>query len=425
MTKTDTVILGEGRTYSSDCEETGINNNILVVGCTGCGKTMSITEPRLLETANSCLVVTVTKRRLVGKYAPLFQKRGYNVWDLNFTNPASSSISYDPLAYVNTYADITFLAECIVKAGPQRCGTSADPYWDRAATSLLSAEIAYILMTKRQPTFSDVLDLHNSIDFREEHGLIKTSLDEKFRRLSLKYPNSFAISCWKSFQKLPPITAGCVFSTLNSTIDTVFTPELREMMSNRARISFEQLANEKTVLFISTSAVNHALNCFVNIFYSQMFKQLFEFAESREDGVIPTPLHVICDDFATGSPILNFAEYISVFREKQISVTLLLQSESQLEAMYGADEAATIINNCDTYVYLGGNDLRSAKVISERLNTTLDQVLYMPVGREIIFRRGSRPVISKRYNIRANRLYQRLTQMYENNNSYRNGLVNF
>lgn len=425
MAETDRVILGENCIYSSDCEETGINNNILVVGCTGCGKTMSITEPRLLETVNSCLVVTVTKRRLIGKYAPLFQRRGYNVWDLNFTNPTSSSISYDPLAYVSTYADITFLAESIVKAGPQRSNTTSDPYWNRASTSLLSAEIAYILMTKRQPTFSDVLNLHNSIDFKEEHGLIKTSLDEKFRRLGLKYPNSFAISCWKSFQKLPPITAGCVFSTLNSTIDTVFTPELREMMSTGTYVSFEQLATEKTVLFISTSAVNHALNCFVNIFYSQMFKQLFEFAEGRADGIVPIPVHVICDDFATGSPILNFAEYISIFREKQISVTLLLQSESQLEAMYGADEAATIKNNCDSYVYLGGNDLRSVKEISERLNTTVDQVLYMPVGQEIIFRRGRRPVISNRYNIRANRLYQKLTQMYEKNNSYRCGLAHF
>ncbi len=424
MTKTDRVILGENCIYSSDCEESGINNNILVVGCTGCGKTMSITEPRLLETVNSCLVVTVTKRKLVGKYAPLFQKRGYNVWDLNFTSPTSSSISYDPLAYVSTYADITFLAESIVKAGPQRCNTNADPYWNRAATSLLSAEIAYILMTKRQPTFSDVLNLHNSIDFREEHGLIKTSLDEKFRRLSLKNPKSFAISCWKSFQKLPPITAGCVFSALNSTIDTIFTPELREMMSNGACISFEQLATEKTVLFISTSAVNHALNCFVNILYSQMFKQLFEFAEGREDGIIPIPVHVICDDFATGSPILNFAEYISIFREKRISVTLLLQSETQLEAMYGADEAATIINNCDTYVYLGGNDLRSAKAISERLSTTLDQILYMPVGQVIIFRRGNRPVVSKRYNIRANRINQKLTQMYEEKSS-RCGVAHF
>lgn len=144
-----------------------------------------------------------------------------------------------------------------------------------------------------------------------------------------------------------------------------------------------------------------------------MFKQLFEYAENCPDGVLPVPVHVLCDDFATGGEILNFPEFISIFREKGISVTLLLQSESQLNQMYGTDNSVTIINNCDTYIYLGGMDLRTAQNVSVRLNSPLDEVLYMPIGQEILFRRGQRPIITKRYEIQKNTLYRKITDDYK------------
>ena len=179
------------------------------------------------------------------------------------------------------------------------------------------------------------------------------------------------------------------------------------------KIDFEQLATQKTVLFVSTSAVNPALNCFINMFYAQAFKTLFEYAESLTNGRLPIPVHVLCDDFATGSRILNFPEYISVFREKQISVTLLVQSESQLESMYGSEDTTTIINNCDTYLYMGGMDLKTSRSISERLNVPLEEVLYMPIGREYIFRRGQKPIVTNRYDILQNEMYQSITRQYE------------
>ena len=125
------------------------------------------------------------------------------------------------------------------------------------------------------------------------------------------------------------------------------------------------------------------------------------------------PVRVLCDDFATGSRILNFPEYISIFREKQISVTMLVQSESQLESIYGCDDAKTIINNCDTYLYMGGMDLKTGHSISERLNMPLDDVLYMPIGKEYIFRRGQRPIATTRYDIMKDKKYQKVTKEYE------------
>ena len=406
------VILGENCCYSADSNETGLNNNVIVCGGSGSGKTMSVSEPRLLETKTSSIIATVTKRRIVNKYMPLFKKRGYEIMDLNFVNPLESSCAYDPLEYVGSYSDITFLAKSIVKADLQKDNSNADPYWDEAATSLLSAEIAYTLMTKDNATFADVLELHDSLVLDEGSGTIRTSLDGKFEYIASKDPTCFAVSCWKSFKNLPIKTAGCVFGTLNTTIDTIFSPELRKMMATKKNVDFEQMAIKKTILFVTTSAVNPALHCFVNMFYAQAFKQLFEYAENRPDGVLPIPVHMLCDDFAIGSRVLNFPEYISIFREKGISVTLLLQSESQLEQMYGTDNATTIINNCDSYIYLGGMDLRTAQNISLRLNAPLDEVLYMPIGQEVLFRRGQRPIVTRRYDIQKNDVYQKVTKDY-------------
>ncbi len=416
MMKADKLILGEGAIFSTDCEKTGVNNNVLVLGGTGCGKTLSVLEPRLLETLNSSLIVTVTKRRIVNQYKQFFQDRGYVVRDLNFINPKESDVAYDPLQYISSYKDITFLAEAIVMANPKKRSniSHADPYWDTAAKSLLAAEISYTLMTNKNATFSDVLKLNDSLTIWNGSDHINSSLHEKFEALEKRDPNCFAVSCWRSFSQLPVKTASCVFGTLNTELDTVFTPELRKMIAGKRKVDFEEIANKRTVLFVSSSAVNPALHCFVNLFFAQAFKEFFEYSEARPDGMLPIPLHVLCDDFAVGSRILNFPEYISIFREKRIAVMLLIQSESQLVSMYGED-AQTIINNADNYVYMGGMDLRSCRSVSERMNVPLEDVLYMPVGKVFIMRRGEKgPIVTQRYNIRNDKLYQFVIKKYGN-----------
>lgn len=140
-----------------------------------------------------------------------------------------------------------------------------------AVTSLLSAEIAYTLMTKENATFADVLELHEGISFKENCGVIETSLVRKFAYLEEQDSSCFTVSCWRSFNQFPIKTASCVFSALNTTIDTIFSPELRTMIANKKKVDFEKLGNKRTVLFVSTSAVNPALNCFINMFYAQAF----------------------------------------------------------------------------------------------------------------------------------------------------------
>ena len=192
------------------------------------------------------------------------------------------------------------------------------------------------------------------------------------------------------------------------------TKELLDYISNmEKKIDYERLAQNRTALFVTSSPVNPSLHCFINMFYAHTFKQLFEFAEEQPDGKLPIPVHLLADDFGTGCPVPLFDQYISIFREKQISVTIVIQSESQLYSLYGSNEATTIINNCDSYVFFGSNDLYTAKNISIRANKTIDECLHMKVGTEILFRRGDKPKIGKRYNIFKNDIYRKVTEEYQ------------
>ena len=410
MKKADNVIVGNNAIYSTDSRETGLNNNILIVGGSGCGKTMSIVEPCLIEAFNSSLIINVTKRRLVEKYSSEFKKRGYKVYDCNFANPTKSNVAYDPMFYIKNYMDIIFLSESIVKSAEKDLSNTVDPYWNDSAIALLNSEIAYILYTSKNPTLSDVIDFHNSMDLAGSDSGVITKHDMKFKSLARKDPDNFAVTSWNVFRQLPERTARCIWGTLQTSLSRMFTPELHDMINIKQKIDIKKVAKEKSVVFISTSAVNPTLNKFVNIFFSQAFKCLFEYAEEQPNGKLPVPVRMICDDFATGGQIANFTQYISIFREKEISVTLLLQSESQLAGMYGQNDSTTIINNCDTYVYMGGMDLQTGRSISERINKPIEDILYMPIGQEYIFRRGSKPVRTTRYDISKDERYIKISQ---------------
>lgn len=406
----DKLILAKDCTYSSDCSATGLNNNQIVVGGSGSGKTMSITEPCLLNALHRNLIVTVTKPRLVTKYTPLLRRRGYRVEVADFANPAGSCVAFDPMRFVRSDRDITFLARSIVMANPKKGeATKADPYWDEAAISLLSALIAAALVRNPGAGFEEALALFSAM--RIQYGdTIKTGYDTFFDNLQHTPRGKFAVMNWKNFGNLPSRTAACVISSLGVTVNHLFSSEVMQMLSNPKKLDFRELAREKSVLFVVSSPVNPGLNAFVSLFYAMAMKELFEFAEEQPDRSLPITTHMVCDDFATGAPIPQFDQYISIIREKGLSVTLLCQSESQLEDMYGRAGAVTIVNNCDTYVYTGAMDLTTARNVSLRLNQPVDEVLAMELGLFAIFRRGERPRVAQRYPILEDSLYRQVTQ---------------
>ena len=198
-------------------------------------------------------------------------------------------------------------------------------------------------------------------------------------------------------------------SSLRAATDNVFNPTLRRIMAKENKFDFEKMIDSKkrNVCFIITSPVNKQSHAFCNLFLSSMFKSMFEIAQKRPNGKLPRPVRLIADDFAT-MPIVGFEEFISVCREIQFSCCLLLQSESQLQKVYSEDGATTIINCCDNYVFMGANDLHTAKHVSERADIPLSETLSLPTGKEIVFMRGHKPVFCNRYKITEDELYKKV-----------------
>lgn len=410
----DKLILGQDAEYTSCCQVTGLNNNCLVVGSAGSGKTLSIVEPRLLEAYGSSLVVTLSKRRILDMYKPLLEKRGYKVLCLNFADVSTSTVGWDPLEAVKgrDEEDIAFLAQALVMANPDKQHSYADPYWSSAATSLLTGIIAFVLETERHPSFSVVLDLLDRLNIDRDGDLTTTSLDRSFDSLARKKPGSYAVRCWKTFRELPIRTSLCVFSELNSSLDKVFPHRVRQQMTMNPKVDFVRMGMERTALFVVTSPVNPALHQIVNVFYSQLIKELFELAELQANG-LPVPVHMIFDDFATGARIHDFSEIISCSRAARISFMLLLQSESQLQQMYGASAAQNIEDNCDTIIFLGGNNIETAAHMGTRANIPTEEMLSLPLGWEYVFRRGEEPLFTERYATLDDSRYCAILKAYE------------
>lgn len=409
----DMTCLAEGLVVPADFNLTGVNLNEVVVGPTGCGKSFSNGYSRLVHTMESTVVVPIAKKAIREKFSKMFKKRGYKVINLNYADATESNVGYDPLDYIHSDEDIIQLARNLVESNPEQLRRSnADPYWTESAISVLAAEISLIWLnaknSEKSPCFADVIKLHRGLYVDYKTDRFRTNLDCLFEKAGKMYPGNQATELWKAVQGISSKTASCIMGFVNIAIDKISSENILDMTRKKRKVKFENLGKEKTALFITTSPMNKTLQNLVNIMYSDMFRTLFETAEKSKDGKLDIPVHIICDDFACGSRIVGFEDYISIFRAAGISVTMLLQSESQLKSMYGEDAATTIINNCDTYVYMGGMDPDTCYSISQRTNKAVNTIMSMPLEKVIVFRRGSKPFESRRYQLLNDPVYKEI-----------------
>ena len=410
----DKTCLAENAVYDVDFNKTGINQNELIVGATGSGKSWSCAYSRLAHILDSSVVIPISKNEIKNIFMPVFKERGYEIVEIDFTNPEKSKSGYDPMDWVNSDEDIIHLATSIVKAGGK--SFSEEPFWDNSAISMHAAEMGFLKLNEKdsgkRTTYADVIKLHKSIEIYSTDR-IHTNLDDSFNKLEKIYPNNQASQLWKTFKCNPIKTGSCIYTTLNSSIDKIFSKSICDLTKKDDRIDFKSIGERKTAVFITTSPFNMTLKNYVNILYSDLFRVLFEQAQQSDSGQLNVPVHIICDDFACGTRITGFEDYISIFRAAGISVSLLLQSESQLNTIYGEYAAQTIINNCDTYVYMGGMDPVTCRRISDRLNIPLHKVMDFPLEQVVVMRRGSKPIVSKRYQILKDEEYQKILTKYK------------
>lgn len=429
----DITCLAEGIIYYADSSLTGLNLNEIIVGGTGCGKSFSNAYSRLLHTHESSVVVPIAKRALMGMFKGMFEERGYEVLVLDFAHPEKSDAGYDPLRYVKSSQDALRLARSLVYATPATGRVrEEDPYWNNSAISVIAAEIILVRLIDEEPqfvdviqngrkllpgiflgkppTFADVVHLHRSMEVEFENGQFGSNLDELFETAEEFAPGNQATQLWKTVKGLSMKTASCILSIANSAMDKIFTEGVLDMIKNERNACFRDLGRRKTALFVLNSPMNKSLSSLVNMMYSDLFKEIFEEAEEKPEGRLDIPVHIVCDDFACTGKIDGFEDYISIFRAAGISVTLLLQSESQLTSMYGDGAAATIINNCDTYVYLGGMDIYTCENIAKRMNKPLDKVLSLPLETAVVFRRGTPHAVARRYQTLEDPIYKKLVE---------------
>ena len=418
----DTFYLGadERCHISTNTEETKCNNNVVVVGGTGSGKTFSTVAPTLLHLLNSNFIGVFTKRNLLDAIAEAKRAQGYTVYILDLAEPDCSEYGFDPLRYCRNRAEIRDLAHTIIKS------TSDHPiksdFWESAAENLLDAAL-YVATktTDRERPMAAALRLLDGLTWKHRHeweivdpcwgdNEVKRWYDtapyQIMERLTQDDPA--ARSQWNDFSNIKADGQGCgVTSSVAGPLYNTFTESVRKCLVNPAQFDFRSLLKPRTALFVRTSPVDEANQRFTTLFYKQAFKSLFELGEAQAKKALPYPVHVFCDDFATGSPIAGFDKLISIFREKGISATLLLQSESQLASIYGERAATTIINNCDTYVYMGGMDDATCYHVARRAKVPVDEIFELPTEMMYLFRRGQKPIRTKRYQTLDDDVYQR------------------
>lgn len=415
MSRFNTIILGnaygKNLEYSTDPAETGLNNNMVVVGGSGSGKTMSVMEMKILRNQGRSMIINVTKKNLIRKYSWYLRKKGFDVQVLDMAHPKQGTVCFDPLHYVHGLSDIVGiqnLAKSIV--GDTDSSVSDGKYWNESAMHLLMAEICYVLTQDRTATFLDVLKYHDDMTITETAEGFETNHDNDFESLLSINP---ACRYWKTFRNNAERTAACIFSSLNSPLQTMFPDEIRRTMHDREQVNVCGLAQKPTVLFVYTSPVNKQMHALANMFMSFAIKDLYEYAETLPSGTLPIPVDLVFDDFACGSRVQMFPEYISIFREKGMSTTIMLQSETQLEAMYNQNDAKIILDNCDTYLYMGGMNLENARRIASWCDFPDRTVLRLSIGKVIMLRRGEAPILADRYDIMNDPEYQRVTQAYQ------------
>ena len=391
------MIIAEGVSYSLNCYETKLNNNVLVVGTSGAGKTRSIVTPNLLQATGS-YIVSDPKGNLYEKYGPYLKNQGYEVKKLDFTDPENSA-HYNFFKYIRNTQDINKISHMIIYSKGQD-GYKPDPFWDEASELLLQALIAYLYEGFRssEQNLRSVQKLIDACNIDENDSGSATILDKLMEAHEKEYEDSYAVSQYKKFRVAAGKTLKSILISLNARIGQFDTPELREL-TKYDTIRISGIGMKPTAVFVVVSDTDRSLDGLANLFFTQAMNELCWQADKRCKGnTLPVPVRFILDDFATNCKIAEFPRMIASIRSRGISTMLMIQSEAQLEEGYNKD-ARTIIGNCDTYVYLGGNDVDTAEAVARRCDVPLKKILNMPVETNWIFRRGQEPVNSKNYNI--------------------------
>lgn len=377
-------ILAHNITISNDTRKTGLNNNDLIIGSSGSGKTGGYVVPNLQNITGS-MVVSDTKGQLGKKFTKTLREKGYHVDTLDLVDPLYSC-GYNPLDGIRRYRDGSYREQDIITLANTIMPTldSREPFWEKAAASYIAFLIAYALdvLPKEEQNMVSVCELHRSY----------ARCNLPFVQWIDRNPGSF--SAKRYWEMHSSMSADKMWSSINEFANRALNPfdfkEAKQIFRNKQSFDIRSLGQRKTVLFLNVSDTDRSFDDIVNVFYTQTLQILCSEADKNWNGCLNVPVRIIMDDFATSARIPHFDKIISVIRSREISVSLILQSLTQLESMYQTAAASTIINNCDHLIYLGSQDQKTAEFIGCRAYKTPEAILCKPRDKVYLLTNGEK-----------------------------------
>lgn len=370
----DERILAENIKVSNDTIKTGLNNNDLVIGSSGCGKTGGYVVPNI-QNIDGSLVVSDTKGQLERRFKDELIQKGYYVYCIDLVN-MHRSWGYNPMDYIPVdddgfycEKDILSLANLLAPEVSEK-----EPFWRCAAASYIAFLISYCLEAepKKNHNLMYVAELHRK--FGQPNGDLPFFSWISSHKDSLAAKKYYEINSVREAEK----TFGSILAFVNQYLEPYTFREAKYIFDNNNKIDIRTLGKRNTVLFLNVSDTDRTFDALANILYSQTLRLLCKDADANPDGRLKVPVRIIMDDFASGTRIPDFDKIISVIRSRDISVSLIIQSLSQIESMYSKGESNTIINNCDHILYMGSQDIESASFVSDRACKTPETILMMP-----------------------------------------------
>lgn len=403
-------ILAKDISTGTDTWETGINNNTLIFGPSGAGKTRHYVKPNILNAYES-IIVSDTKGSLYSEVGPQLEKRGYVVKNINFTDLTAGS-GYNPMDYIRydeeadkySEQDMKSLISCLVEDLH-----SNDAYWDHAARQYLGVLMSYTLeaLPKEEHTLATVARLLAIMDTPD--------FEEMIHELEILKPHNITSERYNAIRKNQRAEKmhQSIIGVLSTHLDPLCFDEAVALYEKPDRIDFSQLTKQKTAIFLTISDMDRSVDKLANAFMTQALQQLCRIADQDyPEHRLPIPVRLYLDDFATNLQIPEFDKIISVIRSREIYVSVILQSITQLDSLYGFNRARTILNNCDQMLYLGGQDIDTARLISEKTNKSLYSILSMPLDEAYLFIRGQEPIRTQKYEVQDEPSTQEVSPLY-------------
>ena len=345
------------------------NKNVLVVGGSGSGKTRYFIKPNLLQCTSKShpvsFVVTDPKGGLIQECGLALLKNGYKIRTMNTIN-FHKSMRYNPFAYIHEEKDILKLVTTLM-TNTKGEGQGGDPFWDKAERLLLTSLIAYLHYEApaEEQNFATLLEMLNTMQVSEEDEDYQNPVDLLFEDLAKKKPNSFAGRQYKLYKLAAGKTAKSILISCGARLSPFDIQEIRDA-TMYDELELDKLGDRKTALFLIMSDTDSTFNFLISMIYSQLFNLLCDKADDVYGGKLPVHVRCLIDECANIGQIPQLEKLVATIRSREISACLVLQTRSQLKAIY-KDNADTIVGNMDSQIFLGGSEPTTLKDLAEAL----------------------------------------------------------